>query len=168
MFTARKVFSSTLTISAAFVVRPGRCCRRSASRARSQLASAGRPRRRPWVRVLGVNRLLPGSTRSGERARKKSCPASGPGSRIGSHDLLGRSRVRRGLQDDELAGSEVLLDLLHRAHDVADVGVTRLPERRRYADVDDVHVGEDAKSAVARSFRCRTRSLISRLSTSSM
>ena len=54
------------------------------------------------------------------------------------HDLVGRARVRRGLEDDQHAGLQVRGDHLDRRDDVGQVGVLRLAQRRRHADVDRV------------------------------
>jgi hypothetical protein len=50
------------------------------------------------------------------------------------HDLDGRAGIGRALEDDELARLQPLLDLQRRVHDVGDVGVAALVERRRDAD----------------------------------
>ena len=79
MFTLRKVFSSSFTISAARVLETGMI----RSIAGSYSARATRPQAGVTPpRILGVLRVsnlgLPGSTRSGENARKKSLPAFRP------------------------------------------------------------------------------------------
>ena len=63
----------------------------------------------------------------------------------GQDDLRRRAGVRRALEDDDHAGVDELGDLLRRGDDVRDVGVARLPERRRDADRDAVAAGEEAE-----------------------
>ncbi len=58
------------------------------------------------------------------------------------HDLVRRPRIRRGLQNDELALPENTRRRLHGLDHVGQVGVLGLAERRGDTDVDDVHVGQ--------------------------
>src|SRR5690606_1218898 len=58
------------------------------------------------------------------------------------HDFVGRARVRRRLEDDELARPQVLCDRLHGRDDERKIGIARLPQRRRHADVDGVEHGD--------------------------
>jgi hypothetical protein len=76
--------------------------------------------------------LFPGSTRSGEKARKKSVPALSPP----------RSRIGRRFQDDQLSRAQVRRRRLDRAHHEGEVRVAGLPERRGHADVHDVQAGD--------------------------
>jgi len=73
---------------------------------------------------LVLNFSLPGSTRSGEKATKKS--------------FLGRARIRRGLEDDEVARSQVSLNCFGGGDHVGEVGVFGLAQGRGDADVDGV------------------------------
>src|SRR6185436_18202128 len=71
----------------------------------------------------------------------------GPGLQARSLELLAerpgrRARERRRLEDDELAGAQVLADERGRAQDRPEVGVLCTGDRRRDADEDDVGVGE--------------------------
>ena len=86
---------------------------------------------------------LPGSSRSGLKARKKSRPGSRPaGAQDRQDDLAGGARVGRALQDDELAGPQPRGDRLGRVDDVGEVGLAGLGQRRRDADDDDVRLVE--------------------------
>ena len=67
------------------------------------------------------------------------------------HHLVGRSGVRRRLQDDQHPGVQVAGDRLHRRDDVGHVGVLRLAQGSRHADVDRVEL------AHAREVRGRTQ-----------
>ena len=92
---------------------------------------------------------LPGSTRSGENARKKSSSALQPlrlEHRL--HHFVGRPRIRRRLEDDQLAALERGRNRFHRLDDVGQIGILGLPQRRRDADVDDVHVRRARPSSV--------------------
>ena len=108
--------------------------------------------------TLGVFRVpyvgLPGSTRSGLKARKKSSPTVRPvlssaGSRI-SRVVPGYVVLSRMIACPRRSAA---LDRLGRGDDVADVRVLELGERRRHADRDGVrlgqprHVGGRAESA---------------------
>ena len=106
MFTARNVFSSSFTISATRVELTGTTVldtsRRTARAAASVLAGPTPPT--IFGMFLVVNCGLPGSTRSGENARKKSTSAFKPaGLEHRLHDLVGRARIGRRLEDDQLA-----------------------------------------------------------------
>ena len=127
---------------------PARPCRPTARRARFATCGARRASRRrpPSGCSACCSCALPGSMRSGENASAKSSPTSRPrGLERGPHDLFGRARVRRALEDDELARAEVLLDLVDGRDDVGEVRVLRLPQRRRHADVDRVEVADDGE-----------------------
>ena len=63
------------------------------------------------------------------------------------HQLLGRAWIRRRFENDQHAWAQMLRDLLDRRHDVRHVGIFRLPERRRDADVDRVELGDDGEVA---------------------
>ena len=82
---------------------------------------------------------LPGSSRSGLKARKKSLPGVSP--RAASRGRT-TSRVVPGIsgafQHHELARPEPLGDGPGRIDDVAQVRIARVRERRRHADDDDI------------------------------
>ena len=90
-----------------------------------------------------VNCWLPGSTRSGENARKKSASAfSPPASSIG---CTTSSVVPGYVVDSSMTscpGLQRRRHGLHRLDDVGEIRVLGLAERRRDADVDDVHLPE--------------------------
>ena len=87
--------------------------------------------------------LFPGSSRSGEKARKKSRPrAKGRRLQDPAEELVRRSRIRARLQDDELPGPERRCDLPRRRDDVAHVGLALGRQRRRHADEDRVRLRE--------------------------
>ena len=62
------------------------------------------------------------------------------------HDFFGRARVGRRLEADQHARMQVLGDRLDRRDDVGHVGVLRLAQRRRHADVDRVELADDRRS----------------------
>ncbi len=110
-------------------------------RGRQLEARGDRARRRPWGSSGRSSRGLPGSSRSGLKARKKSVPARSPaGLEHGQHDLAGRARIGRALQDDELAGPEPGGDRPGRGGDVGQVGIAGLGQRGRHADHDRVRL----------------------------
>jgi hypothetical protein len=110
------------------------------------------------------HRSLPGSTRSGENARKKSVARLEPA--LLEHrlqDLFGRAGIGRGLEDDELPAAQVRCHLLDGRDDVREVGVLRLAQRRGDADVDRVRLARaPQKSAVARRRPAATSSAMRR------
>ena len=82
---------------------------------------------------------LPGSSRSGLKARKKSTPGFSPlrGEQRQDH-LAGRARISGALEHHELAGPQPLGDGLGRVDDVGEVRLARIGQRSRNADDDDV------------------------------
>jgi hypothetical protein len=88
---------------------------------------------------------LPGSTRSGEKARKMSRPTLSPLLEHRHEDLVGRPRVRRALQDDQHVLVDVLRHLLGGVDDIGEVGVLRLAQRRGDADVDRIGLRQRGK-----------------------
>jgi len=56
------------------------------------------------------------------------------------HHFVGRARIRRRFENDQLTAFQRGRDGFNRFDDIRQIGVLRLPERRRDADVDDVHV----------------------------
>ena len=99
---------------------------------------------------------LPGSTRSGENARKKSRPArSPPRSSAGRRTSSVVPGICRRFEDHQHPRVQVGRDLLDGRHHVRKVRVLRLAQRRRHADVDGVErlhhgeVGRGAQSLVA-------------------
>jgi hypothetical protein len=90
--------------------------------------------------LLVVYVLLPGSTRSGENARKKSRSTSSPEDR--QRDLVGGAWVGRGFQNDELSLSQVRGHDVERLNDERQIRVLRFSERRRHADIHDVYVAQ--------------------------
>ena len=57
-------------------------------------------------------------------------------------DLARRAGIGRALEDDRLAAPERALHRLGGGHDVADVGILELRERRRHADGDRVRLAQ--------------------------
>ena len=94
--------------------------------------------------------MLPGSSRSGENARKKSpstFSASGPLDnrafetalfKDGQDQFLGGARIRGGFKDDELALLQMRVDGDGGVFDVAQVGFASFVERGGDADDDGV------------------------------
>ena len=104
---------------------------------------------------------LPGSTRSGEKHRKKSSPTSSPLlSSIGSTSSSVVPGIGGGFQNDQHAGMEVLGDLLAGGHDVAHVRVFGLAQRRGHADVDGVELGDHGEIRGGAEFLPSTRGLV--------
>ena len=54
--------------------------------------------------------------------------------------FVGRARIGRRLENDQLAATQTLLDLFGRGQDVGHVRLFRFPQRRRHADDDRVAV----------------------------
>jgi hypothetical protein len=63
----------------------------------------------------------------------------------GEHVFVGRPRVCRAFEDDQLALAEVLGDHLRGIEDVGQVGIAMGVERRRHADQDGVHLRQPRK-----------------------
>src|SRR5262245_42182534 len=61
----------------------------------------------------------------------------------GENDLPRGPGISRAFEHDQLAGAEPRPDGIHRAHDVGEVRTLRLAERRRNADQNRVHPGEE-------------------------
>ena len=82
---------------------------------------------------------MPGSSRSGLKARKKSTPGFSPlrGQERQDH-FAGRARIGGALEHDELAGPQTRGDGLGRIDDVAEVRIARFGQRGRHADDDDI------------------------------
>jgi hypothetical protein len=81
------------------------------------------------------------------REREEEVLAHGhaAGGEAGQDQLVGRARVRRRLEDHELALVQVAGNLVGGGDDVRDVRILRLVERRRHADVDRVGLLEDGE-----------------------
>ena len=89
---------------------------------------------------------LPGSSRSGLKARKKSTPGFEPaGGEERQDDVAGRARIGGALEHDELAGPQPLGDGPGRVDDVGQVRLARVGQRRRDADDDGVGLVEPAE-----------------------
>ena len=105
MLTARNVFSWSLTISAASGDETGITCLDGGrvERGGEPVDSASMPPTTFGVLVMPWAGL-PGSIRSGAKARKKSTPAFSPvASNCGRIDLAGRAGVGGAFEDDQLA-----------------------------------------------------------------
>ena len=118
MFTARKMFSVSLVASAARADETRTVSRRSPGRRglREVAATADRRRRPPWEWSRWKSRL-PGSSRSGEKARKKSWPHRRRRLQDPADELVGGARVRGRLEHHELAGRRVAAILPGRRPD---------------------------------------------------
>ena len=100
---------------------------------------------------------LPGSTRSGEKHRKKSLAHLQSGLlEHGQQQFVGGTGIGCGFQNQQHAGMEVLRDFLARGDDIAHVRIFGLAQRRWHADVDRVQFATAEKSVVARSLPART------------
>ena len=121
MFTARNVFSSSFTISATRgeLTSTTRLDRGRIERLGERACTSGVMPPTTFGTFFVVHFALPGSTRSGENARKKSSPGHKPAALENRpDDFVRRTRVGRRLQDDELARPEVLGDHLDGRDDV--------------------------------------------------
>jgi hypothetical protein len=58
------------------------------------------------------------------------------------HDFVGGPGVGRGLEDDQLSRLDRGRHRFDREHDVRQIGILGLAQRRRHADVDRVHLAE--------------------------
>ena len=125
-------------------------------------------RRRSADYLRNVPRLvigLPGSTRSGEKHRKKSRPTSNPDfSQHRQNQLVGRAGIGGRFKNHQHARMEVFRDLLARRDDVAHVRILGLAQRRRNADVDRVQFRNDGeiRGGIQLTFRNQLRDLIAR------
>jgi len=81
---------------------------------------------------------LPGSTRSGENAAHLQSTRFERGLR----DLFGRAGIGGRFENDELPLAQDSRGRFDGFHDVRQVRVAGLAQRRRHADVDDVDVGK--------------------------
>ena len=142
MLTLRKMFSSSLTSSAASGEETG------TSRSTQIEYSATARSRQAGVRpptTLGVVRTVksvrPGSIRSGDIARWKSAPGDQPVALQHRLQHLARgARVGGRLEHDQLAAAQVRADRLGGAGDDRDVRFAVLGERRGHADQDRLGV----------------------------
>ncbi len=151
MLTERKTFSRSLAASATRGVRHGDDV---VDDARSRGAPPPRPsaesrRRRPWGSCGVVKPGLPGSSRSGENARKKSRPHREPARLRGAGSRI--SSVVPGYVVDSSTtscpGRSRRRDLASGGLDVGEVGLAVGRERRRHADQDGVGLGEAGEIA---------------------
>ena len=152
MFTARNVFSSSFTISATrveltLITRLDDRAVEQRRRFRARRADAADDLRNVPRRVGLVARIDP-LGRKREEEVDVGLQALGFEHRL--HDFVGRARIRRRLEDDQLAGLERLDDRFDGLDDVRQIRILRLPERRRHADVDDVHAGQIAHAGSSR------------------
>ena len=149
IFTQRKMFSSSLVISAACVELTGTTlatiCAYSDAAARPEGGFTPPTTfgicARPYC-------LLPGSSRSGENARKKSvpiCSLSGPCAtghfmprffQHRQHQFLGRAGIGGRFQHHQLPALQVWANRLGGVLHIGQVGLAPLIERRRHADED--------------------------------
>ena len=147
MLIMRKVFSSSFTISATRVLLTGTTfC--SACEKKTLPISVQAGVMPPTT--LGVFEVwytgLPGSTRSGEKHRKKSSPTFRPSLfKRRQQQFVRRARVGGRFQNHQQAGMKVLGDLVGGRHDVAHVGVFGLAQRRGHANIDGVEIADHGK-----------------------
>ena len=144
MFTARKMFSTSLVASACARCRPAPSSRWPGRRRPGQGRRSSRPRRRrPWGSWRSRTSRCPGpparERRRGRSPRRTCRPVLLEDS---AHELVRRARIRRRLEDDELAAPQARADLARRADDVAHVGLALRRQRRRNADEDHVRLAE--------------------------
>ena len=147
MLTARKVFSSSFTISATRVelTSTTRVDRRGVERLRQPRARWRRaaddlrhvPRRE--VRIAGIDALR----REREEEIAPGDEAAAFENRL--HDLVGRARIGRRFENDEMARPQVRRDHFDGRDDVGQVGILGLAQRRRHADVDGVERADDRR-----------------------
>ncbi len=145
MFTARNVFSSSLTISATRVELTGTTVvdDRAVQRGRPPRCSPGPTPPTTFGMFAVVNCALPGIDALGrEREEEVDVRLQPAGLEHRLHHFVGRARIGRRLEDDELPGLSVRRHRVDRLHDVGQVGILRLAQRRRHADVDGVHGAE--------------------------
>ena len=142
MLTARKAFSRIFASSAASDRGNGHHLVHEAGVERHPGLRAGG--RDPADDFRGVADLpgldCPGSTRSGEKHRKKSRPGSRPApSQDGKHHLAGRARIGGGFQYHRAAPSRSeAATASEAARTCADVGIAGSGQRCRHADRDRV------------------------------
>ena len=147
MFTARNVFSSSLTISATRVELTGTMV--SMARAvelRRELRAVGREAADDLRHVVRLERRvarIDALGREGEEEVDAGLEAGRLEHRL--DDFVGRPRIGRRLEDDQHARMQVLRDALDRRDDVGHVRVLRLAQRRRHADVDRVEILDDGE-----------------------
>ena len=146
MLTARKVFSWILAVSATRVEEHGndRVDDLAVQELGAPAALVGHARdqlRRVLDRVPVVARVD-----ALRRVAEEEVAPDASARRLEDRedDLLGRSRIRRRLKDDELAVSEVRCHGLGGRDDVGQVGRPRLRERRRDADRQRIELGHRA------------------------
>ncbi len=60
----------------------------------------------------------------------------------GDEEVVCGARIGRAAENHQLSAPETLPDLLHRLHDVGDIGILGLGEGSRHADVDHIGLGQ--------------------------
>ena len=172
MLTARNVFSSSFTISAACGELTGTTCSIAAAVERArELASTSASTPPTTFGTLRVLNCRIARIDALGREREEEIDAGLQPARFEHRldELLGRAGIGRRFEDDEHARMQVRGDHLDRRHDVRHVGILRLPQRRRHADVDRVELRDDARSRSSRSgVRSATRRATSSVGTSGM
>ena len=159
MFTARNVFSSSLTISATRVELTGTTCSHRRAVERRGHLGARRPDAADDLRdVLGVELLVARIDPLG-RKRQEEVDVRLEPLRLEHrlHDFVGRARIGRRLEDDR--ADPRLQRRGHRfdrEHDVRQIRILGLAQRRRHADVDRVH-RRRARSCRSSRAACRLR-----------
>ncbi len=88
---------------------------------------------------------LPGSTRSGEKQRKKSLPTSRPVGRVSGGEFVCRARIGGGFEHHQETGMEVTGNGFGRGDDEAHVGIFGFAEGRGNADIDGIESADDGK-----------------------
>ena len=151
MFTLRKIFSSSLDISAARGDETRWMCSGGTSSAEQRggrlRARRRRCRRRPSGCCGRRYRLLPGSIRSGEKARRKSAPGRRPGRlQDGADQFLGGAGVRGGLEDHQRTRRNMGCQRTAGALDEGEIGRLHSVKRSRHADHDGVGLGAPLES----------------------
>ena len=140
MFTARNVFSSSLTISATRGELTGTMVSIAApysAAASAEQSGVAPPTTFGTLRVwnVGVARI---HALGRERQEDVAADLEAAALERRLHHLVGRARVGRGLEDDQHAGMEVRRDRLDRRDHEGEVRILGLAERRRHADVHGV------------------------------
>ncbi len=96
--------------------------------------------------VAVSNWALPGSSRSGEKARKKSSPTRRPrASQPRQDDLVRGAGIGRALQAHELVAPQRRRHRVRRLLDESQVGIAMLGQRRGHADDDGIGLGQTSQ-----------------------